>query len=124
MERLTSTQMIPDAFQGARDDVRVQSAIIWDQIKAPLIVPLLRLAAIQLKDDVEVGNSTYPMVLVQIPMYNEREVYQLSIGAACSLSWPSDRVIIQVFDGSTDPTIKYMVELESEMGKQRDKHKV
>lgn len=26
------------------------------------------------KDDVELGNSTYPMVLVQVPMYNEREV--------------------------------------------------
>lgn len=27
-----------------------------------------------LKDDLEIGNSTYPMVLVQIPMYNEKEV--------------------------------------------------
>lgn len=26
------------------------------------------------KDDVELGNSNYPMVLVQVPMYNEREV--------------------------------------------------
>ncbi|TQD82570.1 hypothetical protein C1H46_031886 [Malus baccata] len=58
------------------------------------------------KDDVELGNSAYPMVLVQIPMYNEKEVYQLSIGAACGLSWPSDRVIIQVLDDSTDPAIK------------------
>lgn len=44
MERLTSTQIIPDAFQGARDDVTMQFAMIWGQIKAPLIVPLLRLA--------------------------------------------------------------------------------
>lgn len=34
------------------------------------------------------------------------QVYQLSIGAACGLSWPSDRIIIQVLDDSTDPTIK------------------
>lgn len=27
-----------------------------------------------MKDDVELGNSHYPMVLVQVPMYNEREV--------------------------------------------------
>jgi len=27
-----------------------------------------------IKDDVELGSSNYPMVLVQIPMYNEREV--------------------------------------------------
>uniref|UniRef100_A0A6N2M3U1 glucomannan 4-beta-mannosyltransferase n=1 Tax=Salix viminalis TaxID=40686 RepID=A0A6N2M3U1_SALVM len=65
-----------------------------------------------LKDDIEVGNSAYPMVLVQIPMYNEKEVYQLSIGAACGLSWPSDRVIIQVLDDSTDPAIKSLVEVE------------
>ncbi|KAK3020531.1 hypothetical protein RJ639_046220 [Escallonia herrerae] len=65
-----------------------------------------------MKDDVELGNSAYPMVLVQIPMYNEIEVYQLLIGAACGLSWPSDRIIIQVLDDSTDPLIKDMVELE------------
>ncbi|KAI3904123.1 hypothetical protein MKW98_021709 [Papaver atlanticum] len=62
--------------------------------------------------DVEKGYSSYPMVLVQIPMYNEKEVYKLSIGAACGLSWPSDRLIIQVLDDSTDPTIKGLVELE------------
>ncbi|GAU16019.1 hypothetical protein TSUD_338900 [Trifolium subterraneum] len=65
-----------------------------------------------IKDDIELGNSCYPMVVVQIPMYNEREVYQLSIGAACGLSWPSDRIIIQVLDDSTDPTIKELVQLE------------
>lgn len=65
-----------------------------------------------IKDDIELGNSAYPMVLVQVPMYNEKEVYQLSIGAACGLSWPSDRIIIQVLDDSTDPAIKSMVEVE------------
>ncbi|XP_047169510.1 glucomannan 4-beta-mannosyltransferase 9-like [Vigna umbellata] len=65
-----------------------------------------------LKEDVELGNSIYPMVLVQVPMYNEREVYQLSIGAACGLSWPSDRIIIQILDDSTDPSIKEMVQVE------------
>ncbi|KAG6470998.1 hypothetical protein ZIOFF_072089 [Zingiber officinale] len=57
-------------------------------------------------DDPESGNLAFPMVLVQIPMYNEREVYKLSIGAACTLSWPSDRIIIQILDDSTDPTVK------------------
>ncbi|WOK91967.1 glucomannan 4-beta-mannosyltransferase 1-like [Canna indica] len=63
-------------------------------------------------DDPEAGSLAFPMVLVQIPMYNEREVYKLSIGAACALSWPSDRIIIQVLDDSTDPTVKDMVEIE------------
>jgi beta-mannan synthase len=34
------------------------------------------------------------------------QVYQLSIGAACGLSWPSDRLVVQVLDDSTDPVIK------------------
>nr|CAB3481045.1 unnamed protein product [Digitaria exilis] len=50
--------------------------------------------------------AKYPMVLVQIPMYNEREVYKLSIGAACALEWPTERVVIQVLDDSTDPVVK------------------
>ena len=111
MDRLTSTTLLPESFQGARDDISMQLGIIWAQIKAPLIVPLLRISVVlclimslmlfiervyigivitlvklfgrkpdkrykweAMKDDVELGNSAYPMVLVQIPMYNEREV--------------------------------------------------
>lgn len=36
------------------------------------------------------------------------QVYKVSIGAACNLSWPSDRLVIQVLDDSTDPTIKVL----------------
>ncbi|KAL0802293.1 hypothetical protein Bca101_057469 [Brassica carinata] len=32
-------------------------------------------------------------------------VFELSIGAACRLMWPSDRLIVQVLDDSTDPDI-------------------
>lgn len=111
MDRLSSTTTIPDAFQGAKDDITMQVAFVWGQIKAPLIVPLLRIAVVvclvmsvmmfiervymgivitlvklfgrkpekrykwePMKDDIELGNSSYPMVLVQIPMFNEREV--------------------------------------------------
>ncbi|KAA8534506.1 hypothetical protein F0562_032023 [Nyssa sinensis] len=149
MERISPATVIPVAFQGARDDIAGQIGLLWQQAKAPLIVPLLKLMVIvclgmsmmlfvervymgivivflklfkrkpekmykweAMREDVELGNSTYPMVLVQIPMYNEKEVYQLSIGAACGLSWPSDRIIIQVLDDSTDPAIKDLVELE------------
>lgn len=149
MDRLTDTAVLPEAFQGTRDDMTEQIALFWAQIKAPLVVPLLRIAVVvclamsvmlfvervymgvvivlvklfgrkpdrrykyePIKDDLELGNEAYPTVLVQIPMYNEKEVYQLSIGAACGLSWPSDRIIIQVLDDSTDPIIKDMVEIE------------
>ncbi|KAG6437283.1 hypothetical protein SASPL_102196 [Salvia splendens] len=142
-------ERLPESFSGVHNDMAEQFQIIWGQIKAPLIVPLLNMAVFlclamsvmlfiervymavvitlvkifgrkadrrykweSMKDDLELGNSSYPMILVQIPMYNEREVYQLSIGAACGLSWPSDRIIVQVLDDSTDPTIKNMVEME------------
>nr|VDD57524.1 unnamed protein product [Brassica oleracea] len=64
-------------------------------------------------DDVELApSSNHPMVLIQIPIYNEREVCQLSIGAVCKLSWPLDRMIVQVLDDSTDPHSKELVRLE------------
>ncbi|KAJ4908851.1 Glucomannan 4-beta-mannosyltransferase 9 [Raphanus sativus] len=149
MELGDSAKVIPDSFMGYRDDITMQMSMILDQIRAPLIVPVLRLGVYicltmsvmlfvervymgivislvklfgrkpekrfkwePMKDDIELGNTAYPMVLVQIPMYNEREVYQLSIGAACGLSWPSDRIVIQVLDDSTDPAIKDLVEKE------------
>ncbi|TXG73698.1 hypothetical protein EZV62_002277 [Acer yangbiense] len=59
-----------------------------------------------IQDDEELGSTNFPFVLVQIPMFNEKEVYKISIGAACGLSWPSDRLVIQVLDDSTDPAIK------------------
>ncbi|KAJ1701375.1 hypothetical protein LUZ63_001154 [Rhynchospora breviuscula] len=70
-----------------------------------------------IKKDEELGSSVYPMVLVQIPMYNEKEVYKLSIRAACGLDWPSDRVIIQVLDDSTDLVVKDLVEMECQRWK-------
>ncbi|KAJ4704959.1 Glucomannan 4-beta-mannosyltransferase 9 [Melia azedarach] len=65
----------------------------------------------EMKQDLEL-NKSYPMVLVQIPMYNEKEVYKLSIGAACGLSWPSDHLIVQVLDDSTNEILRKLVELE------------
>lgn len=39
-----------------------------------------------IKDDIELGNSAYPMVLVQIPMYNEKEVCFLMLAFGFYLS--------------------------------------
>ncbi|KAL6199795.1 hypothetical protein ACLB2K_029577 [Fragaria x ananassa] len=142
--------LIPETFQGESSfDIAGQIGLIWELIKAPLIVPLLRVGVYvslamalmlfvervymgivivlvkmfwkkpekrynyePIQEDLELGSSNFPVVLVQIPMFNEREVYKISIGAACGLSWPSDRLVIQVLDDSTDPTIKKMVEAE------------
>ncbi|KAL7595638.1 hypothetical protein Lser_V15G28336 [Lactuca serriola] len=71
-----------------------------------------------LKEDLE-QNRSYPMVLVQIPMFNEKEVYKLSIGAVCSLRWPADRLIVQVLDDSTNEVLRALVELECKKWIQR-----
>ncbi|GMH09897.1 hypothetical protein Nepgr_011738 [Nepenthes gracilis] len=142
MEGLSTTTLLPLPFPGTRDNLTMLIAFVWEQIKAPLIVPLLRVAVFlclamslmlfvervymgavillvklfglkpenrykwePIKEDIELGSSSYPMILVQIPMYNEKR-------AACGLLWPSDRIIIQVLDDSTDPTIKGLVEME------------
>ncbi|KAG7027217.1 Glucomannan 4-beta-mannosyltransferase 9 [Cucurbita argyrosperma subsp. argyrosperma] len=149
MEGVSSAALLQETLQGGTDDIAFQASLIWDAIRGPVVVPLLRLSVFlclvmsimlfvervymgvviafvkllrrkpekrykwePMKDDIELGNSVYPMILVQIPMFNEKEVYQLSIGSACGLSWPADRIIVQVLDDSTDPTIKDLVETE------------
>lgn len=45
--------------------------------------------------------ETFPTVVVQLPMFNEKEVCQNVIDAACALEWPRSRILIQVLDDST-----------------------
>ncbi|GJZ50252.1 nucleotide-diphospho-sugar transferase [Tanacetum coccineum] len=110
MENYSTLAYVMEAFTGTGCDIVGQIKTIWTQLKAPLVVPLKqtrkRYKFEPFKDDIELGSSVYPLVLVQVPMFNEREVYQLSIGAACELTWPSDRIVIQVLDDSTDPIVK------------------
>ncbi|KAL8096289.1 putative xyloglucan glycosyltransferase 12 [Apium graveolens] len=65
-------------------------------------------------DDLESGNGGgyFPMVLVQIPMCNEKEVYQQSIAAVCNLDWPKSNILIQVLDDSDDPTTQLLIKEE------------
>ncbi len=43
-----------------------------------------------------------PRVTMQIPLFNERNVAERIIAAACSMDYPRDRLQIQVLDDSTD----------------------
>jgi len=45
-----------------------------------------------------------PLVTVQLPIFNERNVVERLVDAACRLDWPADRLEIQVLDDSTDDT--------------------
>jgi len=149
MGEISQKILFPGTFEGVRDELAGQIGMMWELVKAPLIVPLLKLGVYAclimslmlfiervymgiviilvklfwkkpekrykfepLQEDIEMGSSNFPVVLIQIPMFNEREVYKVSIGAACGLSWPSDRLVIQVLDDSTDPAVKQMVETE------------
>ncbi|KAL3634108.1 putative xyloglucan glycosyltransferase 12 [Castilleja foliolosa] len=58
------------------------------------------------------GDGYFPMVLVQIPMCNEKEVYQQSIAAVCNLEWPKGRLLIQILDDSDDPTAQFLIKDE------------
>lgn len=61
--------------------------------------------------DLESG-SFLPMVLVQIPMCNEKEVYQQSIAAVCNLDWPKTKLLIQILDDSDDPITQSLIREE------------
>ena len=113
MAEISARNLLPDSFdiRGTTADVAGQIGLIWELIRTPLIVPLLRLALYiclamclmlfverlymgiviilvklfwkkpekrykwePMRDDLESGNASYPMVLVQIPMFNEKEV--------------------------------------------------
>ncbi|XP_054781051.1 probable xyloglucan glycosyltransferase 6 [Prosopis cineraria] len=60
----------------------------------------------------DVNVEDYPMVLVQIPMCNEREVYQQSIAAVCILDWPKERMLVQVLDDSDEVDIQHLIMAE------------
>ncbi|RLN35967.1 putative xyloglucan glycosyltransferase 10 [Panicum miliaceum] len=60
----------------------------------------------------------YPMVLVQIPMCNEKEVYQQSVAAVCNLDWPRSNFMVQVLDDSDDPITQALIREEVEKWQQ------
>jgi cellulose synthase/poly-beta-1,6-N-acetylglucosamine synthase-like glycosyltransferase len=54
--------------------------------------------------------AVYPTVCVQLPMFNEHSVAQRIIEAASEMSWPVDRLSVQVLDDSTDEDTRALVE--------------
>jgi cellulose synthase/poly-beta-1,6-N-acetylglucosamine synthase-like glycosyltransferase len=49
--------------------------------------------------------AVLPVVTVQLPIFNEANVVERLIDAACALDWPADRLEVQVLDDSTDETV-------------------
>ncbi|MDA3961619.1 MAG: glycosyltransferase [Planctomycetota bacterium] len=48
------------------------------------------------------SDDALPAVLVQVPVYNERDVVHRIVAAVGALEWPRDRLCIQLLDDSTD----------------------
>lgn len=56
----------------------------------------------------------YPMVTVQLPIYNELYVVERLINAVGEFDWPKDKLEIQVLDDSTDETSEIISKLVKE----------
>ena len=52
------------------------------------------------------NESDWPMVTVQLPVYNELYVVERLINAVCEFDYPKDRLEIQVLDDSNDETVE------------------
>jgi cellulose synthase/poly-beta-1,6-N-acetylglucosamine synthase-like glycosyltransferase len=50
--------------------------------------------------------TTYPVVTVQLPVYNEVYVVGRLIDASCKMVYPKEKLEIQVLDDSTDQTVE------------------
>ncbi|KAL2486313.1 putative xyloglucan glycosyltransferase 6 [Abeliophyllum distichum] len=76
-------------------------------------------------EDAENGGANvqdYPMVMVQIPMCNEREVYQQSIAAVCIQDWPRERMLVQILDDSDDTDVQALIKAEVHKWQQKGVH--
>lgn len=48
--------------------------------------------------------SIFPLVTVQLPIYNEINVIERLLDSVCQLDWPKNKLDVQVLDDSTDET--------------------
>lgn len=53
----------------------------------------------------ELPENQYPVVTVQLPVYNELYVVERLIDSICEFDYPHDKLQIQVLDDSTDETV-------------------
>lgn len=56
------------------------------------------------KADKKFQDTDYPMVTVQLPLYNEKYVVERLLNAVRDLDYPKDKLEIQILDDSTDET--------------------
>ena len=77
---------------------------LWHVLKCAAVVCKAKLTGSKPEDafrpqalpDVVLDWQHYPMVAIQLPMFNERAVCQAIIDSACEQHWPASRLKIQV----------------------------
>lgn len=58
------------------------------------------------RDDFSKQLENYPVVTLQLPIYNEMYVIERLIKTVCEMDYPIDKLEIQVLDDSTDETVE------------------
>ncbi len=76
-----------------------------------LVLAILYLFYRERNDQIFPELETWPSVIVQLPLYNERFVVERLIDAACALDYPPEKMTIQVLDDSTDQTTELACKL-------------
>lgn len=56
--------------------------------------------------ELEIPESEFPLVTVQLPIYNEMYVVERLIDSVCEFDYPKDKFEVQVLDDSTDETVQ------------------
>lgn len=57
------------------------------------------------ENTLDIAEEMYPLVTVQLPIYNELYVIERLIDAVCEFDYPKEKLEIQVLDDSTDETV-------------------
>lgn len=66
------------------------------------------------RDDLSNELKEYPMVTLQLPIYNEMYVIERLIKSICEIDYPIDKLEIQVLDDSTDETVEIVANIVEE----------
>ena len=66
------------------------------------------------RDKISENLDHYPVVTIQLPVYNEMYVIERLIKTTCEIDYPIDKLEIQVLDDSTDETVEIVANIVRE----------
>ncbi|HHI79628.1 MAG TPA: glycosyltransferase [Planctomycetes bacterium] len=83
---------------------------VYGMHRALLLLRLLRRRREAARVELPAEEARYPLVTVQLPVFNERYVATRLLDAVAAFDWPKERLEIQVLDDSTDETSGILAE--------------